>query len=275
MAEFPWLEEARRLLQQRRPFVLATLVEKKGHGPREPGTRAIVLEDGTLLGTIGGGETEQTVVRDAQEVFRTRQARLKTYAFTHEGCGGVVTVFLELFEPDPLLYIFGGGHVGTALAEAMAGTQFDIVVIEPHRKPSLPPGVQWLDQPAEEVLPHLIYDHRYTYLVVTTYSHRIDEAIAREVLDRPFRYLGVIGSESKCKALKIRLKRLGATDAQLARLRCPMGLFKGRRPKEVAISVAAEILQVAREPVPSAEAPDRERVRVGPGEPDDPAKPSA
>ncbi len=250
MPEFAWIREVQRLLALRKPFVLATLVEKKGHGPREPGTRSIILEDGTLLGTIGGGETEQTVVQDALEVLRTRTSTLKRYAFTHEGCGGVVTVFLELFEPDPILYIFGGGHVGTALAEAMAGTQFEVVVIEPHRKPTLPPNVRWLPKSAMEVMPELVFDHRYTYVVVTTYAHQIDEEIARAVLPRPHRYLGVIGSESKCKALKIRLEREGFSPEQLARVRCPMGLFKGRRPKEVGISVAAEILQLAQEPPP-------------------------
>ncbi len=270
MPEFPWLEEAQRLLRERKPFVLATIVEKKGHSPREPGTRAIVLEDGTLLGTIGGGETEQAVARDAMEVFQTRRSLLKTYTFAHGGCGGVITVFLELFEPAPLLYIFGGGHVGRALAEALAGTRFEVVVIEPHARPLDLPGVQWISRGAEEVLPRLLYHPRYTYLVVTTYSHEIDETIAREVLPRPFRYLGIIGSESKCKGLKIRLRRLGATEEQLARIRCPMGLFKGRQPKEVAISVAAEILQVAGEdaaPQAPTAAPDPTGVEIRPPEP--------
>ena len=118
------------LLKQGHTLVVISVTEKHGDGPVEVGKKMIVTDDNQAFGTVGGGALEYQSRELAKTVFETRQSITKTYLL-NEGavvkdvttlpmtCGGKVTLFLEYIGPKESIYIFGGGHVGQALAKIL------------------------------------------------------------------------------------------------------------------------------------------------------------
>jgi xanthine dehydrogenase accessory factor len=142
--------------------------------------------------------------------------------------------------------LFGAGHVGKAVVAALA---------------PLPCSITWIDERADE-FPRSIPENvvkRVTssataevsnlpadsYFLVMTHSHQLDLEICETVLkESGENYLGLIGSATKKKKFEKRLAIRGLSDADIARITCPIGLSElgGKRPAEIAVSVAAEIL---------------------------------
>ncbi len=244
-----WINILNTQIERQRPFVMATIVEKVGGSPREPGTRFFITRDGTL-GTIGGGELEERVKKDGMMCLEKTEGLLKSYNL-REGCAGRVTVFFEYMAPVNHLIIFGGGHVGRALSRVMAQTSFKISVVEEReefsREENFPQGVRILKRDYIKAARELATGADNTFVVSLTYSHEKDESVIAELINKPCRYLGVIGSSKKAAALKAKLKQKGVGDEVIKHIRCPVGLrsIKGRMPKEIAISIAAEILSMA------------------------------
>src|SRR5207249_7253691 len=103
------------------PCALATVVRTAGSTPRKAAARMLVLADGTLVGTIGGGRVEKEVTDAAVALLGEGAAarpKLLRYHLTHElamCCGGEMEVFVEPLVPAPPLLVCGGGHVAHAL----------------------------------------------------------------------------------------------------------------------------------------------------------------
>ncbi len=243
-----WIHVLNKQIESHKSFVMATIVEKIGGSPREPGTRCFITADG-LLGTIGGGELEENVRMDGIECLEKGEGLLKTYTL-QKGCAGKVTVFYEYFAPINQLLIFGGGHVGRALSHVMAQTSFRVSVIEERveyaKQEDFPHGVSILKQDYLEAARQITTDSNNTFIVIATYSHEKDEALLAQLINKPYKYLGVIGSKRKAAALKKKMRQLGVSDTLVEGVRCPIGdpTIKGRLPKEIAISISAQILSL-------------------------------
>jgi xanthine dehydrogenase accessory factor len=251
MAE--WLEALRALEQQGTPAVLVTVLTTSGSTPREAGCKMVVSER-ARQGSIGGGNLEFQSERIARELLADPAAVpvLRDFPLGPElgqCCGGRVRV---LFEPvRPLAWhiaLFGAGHVGQALVRLLA---------------TLPCRVRWIDSrpgalpdacpanvvpvlaatPAEQVagLPG------GASVLVMTHEHQLDFGIAAAALARPdLAFVGLIGSETKRARFTARLARQGFDQAALERLTCPIGVpgAHGKLPAEIAIAVAAQMLQI-------------------------------
>ena len=241
-----------------RRVVMATIVRATGSTPRTLGARMIVRADGSSFGTVGGGAFEAMVVSDANELLA--QARpspaLKRYAFTEKGedalgmaCGGTAEVLLEAGESGARLIVFGAGHVGLALARLAATVGFapELVDDRPEfcdaaREASV--GKVWnCDAAFAAGVPPLDAD---CYVAVVTRCHRTDRLALKQVLSRPSRYVGLIGSRRKKTVIFGELSgEDGVSPDDLARVRCPIGLpIGGETPEEIAVSIVAELLQV-------------------------------
>lgn len=244
-----WHETYAQLNATHEPFVMATLVAVKGSSPREAGSRLFIRRDGTRIGTIGGGTMEEQVVAEAQRLFTEGGTRLLEYSFAESGCGGRVTLFLETVRPERELIIFGGGNVGHALAGVMAATSFAVTLVEPRpetlQRFAPPEGVALIAQAPLEALEALAFSAERTHLLIAGYSHELDEALMLALSKRPFRYLGILGSAAKAKALYRALDEHGVDAATRERIHCPAGMpgVGGKTPQEVAISIAAELLR--------------------------------
>jgi xanthine dehydrogenase accessory factor len=134
------LNEARRLLEKGTRLALCTVIEKKGSGPREAGTKMIVSEDGETYGTIGGGAIERALITACMNALKEHTSRTVTFNTTGEKnagtvetglmCGGEVTVFIDILEPDVRLILIGAGHVALSLAQLADIVGFRMSVID-------------------------------------------------------------------------------------------------------------------------------------------------
>src|SRR5580765_910035 len=130
-------EEIVRLRREGKRGVLATIVHTNGSIPSFESSRMLVREDGSIMGTIGGGCVEAEVWAAAKDVLKLEAPRKMTFNLNNEAsydngliCGGTLEVFVEPILPPPILYIFGGGHVSMALAAAAHTAGFMIGVID-------------------------------------------------------------------------------------------------------------------------------------------------
>jgi len=241
------------LAAEGRPFVLATVIESAGSTPQKPGSKMVVLGDGSLRGTVGGGAIEHQIIQAALALLEApEQTRVIETHLTHElgmCCGGRMKVFLEKHGAPVRLTVFGAGHVAKELATLAHKVGFRVTVVD--ARPEWASAERF---PGCEVLLRDPADHARAvpggpqeYFCVTTHDHPLDQAVVEALLNKPSAYLGVIGSRRKAERFRMRLKAGGAEDAALDRVRSPMGLAIGAlTPEEIAVSIIAELVQVRR-----------------------------
>jgi xanthine dehydrogenase accessory factor len=234
--------------------VLVTVVTARGSAPREAGCKMVVTRD-TQYDTVGGGNLEFTCVETARRLLQgANQPVLRDFPLgpaLGQCCGGHVSVLFEPLRPAlSHVAVFGAGHVGRALVALLAG---------------LPVRVRWIDTRADALAgaPANVEARRTTdparevaalpagsIVLVMTHDHQIDLAIVAAALPRPdLAAIGLIGSETKRARFVRRLTGMGVTQAAVDRLICPIGIpgAGGKLPAEIAISAAAQILQIQQE----------------------------
>jgi xanthine dehydrogenase accessory factor len=156
--------------------------------------------------------------------------------------------FSEPFErPLPAIWIFGAGHVGRALVHVLPSLGYNVTWIdtEPSRFPDLMPSsvTQLVSQNPAEVVRYAPHDARH---LVLTYSHALDLEICHQILSHSFQFAGLIGSATKWARFQKRLAALGHSQAQIARITCPIGQPElGKSPQAIAVGVAAALLKEA------------------------------
>ena len=233
-------------------FVLASVIASRGFTPRKPGAHMLIAETGETAGTIGGGAIEHRVLLEARELLAAGGTTMVKKHLTQElgmCCGGEMAVFLEVIEPAPRLLLFGAGYIARPLAALAAGCGFEVTVVD--ERPEWAASERFPDacvvcRAPEDHLRELV-TRAGDYAVVATHDHAIDQRLVQELLRRPLRFLGMIGSVPKQRKFALRLRARGFSDEQIARLRTPLGVSIGAEtPEEIAISAMAEIIAVRR-----------------------------
>ncbi len=158
-------------------------------------------------------------------------------------------------EAPAKLLIAGAGHVGAALARLAVGLDFDVSVIDDRGEfasaDRLPPPIRPVVGDIERTLREWPIDAG-TFIVIVTRGHNHDEAALHAVIDSPARYIGMIGSRRKVKLIFDDLAAAGVDRAKLERVRSPIGLkIGGVTVPEIAVSIAAELIQVRRAAPPT------------------------
>ena len=333
--------------------VLATIIRLTGSGPRGAGTKFLILEDGSDIGTIGGGLLEARVLAAAKKVFSVcAPMRLslnlmgKDVAETDMICGGDVEIFLEPLLPenqdqiqgfrkildiqkrggagllvtvvtpdrwqknivprlfllpgaepignlagmkavaqeiaknmplwlkqreprlvfsrddlggsvelfaepilaDPILYIFGGGHVSAQIIPLASRVGFKVEVIDDRPEfadpAKFPEAAKVYQYPFEGVLGKIPVNES-SYLVIVTRGHIHDKTVLEQCLRTEAKYIGMIGSRRKKAMIYEKLLEEGFTKSDLDRVHAPIGLDIGAEaPEEIAVSIVAELIQV-------------------------------
>jgi xanthine dehydrogenase accessory factor len=246
-------ERLAQLVKQRTPAVLVTVVDARGSTPRKAGARMLVMADGTLEGTVGGGAVEHQARALCVEVLRTRQPRFVEVALGAElgmCCGGTMRLYLEPLLTDTPLVLLGGGHVAQACAQLMVGLGFSVHVAdgrEGYATPErFPAALQHLDGVEPRDLDALPFGPD-AFVLVATHDHQLDQRLVEACLRRPARWLGMVGSQRKALKTRQRCLARGFQLADLERLVCPVGLALGAQtPAEIALSIASEAVAVVR-----------------------------
>ncbi len=237
------------LLSQGKPFVLCLVTASSGSTPRKEGARMLVLEDGTIIGTIGGGSIELKASADARGMLANGKPGNKKYQLDDDlqmHCGGSMEVYFEPFYPHNKLYIFGAGHVGREVGRYAAELDFKVVFID-HR-----PDIykEFECGYAECKVNHYLESLQYIeftdrdFVVITTPKHEYDESLLEHLAKKQLAYLGMIGSKRKvAEARKRLLNEKALTEAQLDFVDMPIGIpFNAQTPKEIAISIVAKLI---------------------------------
>ena len=235
---------------------LATIVHTNGSIPSYESSRMLVREDGSIVGTIGGGCVEADVWAAAKEVMAQESPRKMTFQLNNEAsydngliCGGTLEVFVEPILPQPVAYIFGGGHISMALAKSASAAGFGIVVIDDREQFANAerfPMAQELYTSYEEAFARLS-PNAASYLVIVTRGHRDDMRVLAWAVRTQARYVGMIGSKRKVISVYQALEKEGYAAEEFASVYAPMGLELGAlSPEEIAISITAELVAVRR-----------------------------
>src|SRR5215475_1767994 len=181
--EMDLFEEIVKMRRAGQRGALATIVHTNGSIPSYESSRMLVREDGSLLGTIGGGCVEAEVWAAAKEVMEKEAPRKMVFNLNNEAtydngliCGGTVEIFVEPILPQPMLYLFGGGHVSMAVAKAASAAGFAIGVIddrETFANPQRFPAANEVFTSYEDAFAK-IQPNASTYLVIVTRGHKED-----------------------------------------------------------------------------------------------------
>jgi xanthine dehydrogenase accessory factor len=158
--------------------------------------------------------------------------------------------FFEPYLPAPMLFIFGGGHVGGQVCRLAAHVGFRVVMVDdrpqfanPRRHPD---AAQWVVAPMEEAFAQLPIDGQ-SYVIAATRGHQHDEAVIEQAIRTPARYVGMLGSERKKLLMWRRIEARGGSRERLDQVYAPVGLNIGAdTPEEIAVSVVAELVRVRR-----------------------------
>ncbi len=166
-----------------------------------------------------------------------------------EESGG--SCFVETLKPAPRLYVLGCGHVGAALVPLAAGIGFTVTAIDDrieYASPEKLPSAHTVLCDDLVQIARTLPTSDDTYWVIVTRGHRNDGRVLSEVLKRPFGFVGMIGSRRKVRLVKEGLRTEKVCDeATLERLHAPIGLdIGGVTPQEIALSIAAQLVQVRR-----------------------------
>lgn len=160
---------------------------------------------------------------------------------------GKTEFFVEIYVKNPQLIIFGGGHVSQPVAKIGKMLGFHVTVMDDREDfvtPERFPDADRLITGSYDEIPEKIPVYENAYYVIVTRGHLGDSACARQILKRPYTYLGMIGSRNKVKLTREKLLEEGFLEKQLNDIHAPIGLpIGGNMPAEVAVSIAAQIVQ--------------------------------
>jgi xanthine dehydrogenase accessory factor len=225
------------------PVAVATVVR-----PLErAGAKMLVFLDGGGEGSLGDQELDERVRADAAALLRNGVTELRTYPSgeTDER----IEVFVESYAPLPRLLIMGSVHAAPALCALAARVGYRVTVIDARatyttreRFPDAAEIIVAWPHRALEQLPPL---DASTYVAVLTHDPKFEEPLLPLLLRSEARYVGLIGSRRTQVQRREMLRRVGVTEAELARLRGPIGLDIGAvTPEEIAIAILAEMAAV-------------------------------
>lgn len=255
-----WITACDRLTRDNQPFVLVTILEVRGSSPRDSGTKMVVSKS-EIFDTIGGGKLEYEVIEHARNLLKKGRKTIQSDRFNlskdlGQCCGGQVSILFEYITHSPFeIVLFGGGHVGKALARILARLPYKTHWID-SRENVVSEINQSTDQFATPIklMTNPDFDVENcpassVYLIMT-HSHDLDFQLSEAVISRSdSAFCGLIGSKSKSASFKKRLKRKGFSNQEIDQLICPIGLngITGKSPDEIAVSVSAQVMQTISE----------------------------
>lgn len=253
--------------------VLVQVAETRGSAPREADAWMVVWPD-ALSGTIGGGTLEFDAAALARAMLQAHggapaQGEVRRFALgpsLGQCCGGIVMLRFERIGAADApalrrrlqarltpLALFGGGHVGLALVRVLATLPYAVHWIDSRDEvfpPTLPAQVQTeFSDPVQAAVHELPAGSR---VLIMSFSHAEDLDIVIACLERlrardDLPYIGLIGSKTKWATFRHRLSARGFSEAEQARITCPIGIagISGKEPEVIAVATAAQLLQLA------------------------------
>jgi len=250
-------EEIVSLRRQGRRGALATIVNVRGSIPSFQTAKMLVRDDGSIVGTVGGGCVEADVWQAAREVMEQEKPRSLTFNLNQNPrydtglvCGGTLEIYVEPILPVPLICLFGAGHVAYNVYRVARTAGFDVVVVDDRESYAnaerFPEAREVIAEDFEKALAR-ITPNGNTYIVIVTRGHRDDMRVLRWAVQTEARYIGMIGSKRKVLTIFRELQNEGLAPELFERVMAPVGLEIGAvTPEEIAVSIVAELIACKR-----------------------------
>lgn len=251
------MDEMARLRSNGESFALATVVRTQDATSAKAGAKALVYQDGRILGWIGGGCVQGALRKAAESVLAGADAHLirvrpkdqvvapvdvDGVELHKSACpsGGTVEIFVEAMLPPPQLILLGASPVAVAVAELARRLGFSVTLVAPEEQQA---QVREADRRLTSYdLSDLSFSES-SFLVVATQGKRDREALSA-ALRSPAGYVAFVGSGKKAEVLTAQLIEQGLTQQEVTRLKAPAGLDIGAiGPEEIALSILAEITE--------------------------------
>ena len=250
-------EQIVELRRQGRRGAVATIVNVRGSIPSFKTAKMLVRDDGSIVGTIGGGCVEADVWQAAREVMESEKPRTLKFDLNQDPkydtglvCGGTLEIFVEPVLPPALLYIFGAGHVAINVCRTAASAGFEVIVSDDRSSYATAerfPTAREVhaldfDQVTEKLDPN-----ESSYIVIVTRGHRDDMRLLRWAVQTRARYIGMIGSKRKVIGIYKTLLEEGLPAQLFDRVHAPIGIDIGAvTPEEIAVAITAELIAIRR-----------------------------
>ena len=243
--------------------MLVTVIEVRGHAPRDAGAKMVVSRDRSW-GSVGGGNLEATAIARSRELIESgscepeiRELQLNPHARTEHGrqcCGGVVRLLLEPLAVPPVVALFGIGHVGYELARILSRMPIQLLLVD-SRAEQLDRVrlADVIDGSADVSIHHTLLGEQVleqlpsaAHVVIMTHDHAEDFALCDAALrlPQPLGGIGLIGSSAKWTRFQAQLAAAGHSPEAIGRITCPIGQpgITGKAPAMIAVAVASALL---------------------------------
>lgn len=233
-------------IKNNQSVALVTLIESQGATPRKAGTIMGVFEEG-IIGTVGGGLIELKVIELAKECIKNQENKYFEFDLNGNGknsiemsCGGSVKGFIKFLKPNDRVVIIGAGHIGRNLKSLLNNSSFDVVVFDDREEENRDGVVVGNFETLIKELP----ENKDTYFVVVTKGHKSDFVALKNILNKEYKYIGMVGSKKKVLEVRGQLLEEGYKIPE-DKFFAPIGLdFSNGTPYEIAVEILAEILSV-------------------------------
>ncbi len=245
-----WIELLNDFKKKNQPVALVTVTKVLGSAPCKVTSKMIVTKQRELFGTIGGGKLEFLVIDEAIKAILENKIKELSYTLGpdfEQCCGGKVELIIEPMNQSPELFVFGAGHIGIELCTILKDTPFNITLLDTRRNwkntITIDKSISYSDIDFDLYKSYINWGEN-CYVVIMTHDHKLDFEITALALSEKTKYLGLIGSKTKKNKFHHKLiNELGFKDG-ISPVHCPIGInIGGNTPKEIAISVAAELLK--------------------------------
>lgn len=232
------------------PFALCTVIFTQGSVPRHSGSKMLVMQNGSMLFSVGGGKIDLVVKEHALDVLKSNASTIVTLDNDRVQLpeGGLLKVFIEPVLPVYKLIIFGCGHVAQALASLAMKFDFAVEIID--SRDFLMERID-INGLKKNCTTPLDFAEQYTgnisdYIVIAGHDHNMDMQILSILLSKPHAYLGMIGSIKKVEATTDYLLASGKyTLDKILTVNMPIGLkMYCETPHEIALSIVAKLVDV-------------------------------
>ena len=236
-------------LAEGRPLAIVSVMTKGDQAIGQ--TKLLVDGDGKVVGgTLGDVALDELSVRHAVSLMADDRKEI-VVAEADELPLGNVRLLFEISRPPLELIVCGGGHVGQAVARAGRFLDFNVTVIDDRAE--FAARDKFPDEQIRLIADDFVVALQSlkitpaSHIVIVTRGHRHDEICLQEVIAKPARYIGMIGSRRRTTTIRERLKREGVAPELLRRVHAPIGLDIGAlTPEEIAVAILAEIVLVRR-----------------------------
>jgi xanthine dehydrogenase accessory factor len=210
------------------------------------GHRMAFNRSGILAGSLTGKDLNELVAARAIALFDNPDPLL----LTGEESGGQRSFLVDYLHPEPVLVVFGGGHIGRPLAHLGALTGFRVVIVDDRPEFAAPerfPDAEWTFCGDYGEMFDKIGIGPSHYLVSVTRCHTTDRLVIKKAAVSDAAYIGMIGSRRKVSLLWKELQEEGITREQLERVHAPVGIsIEAETPAEIAVSIIAQIISCRR-----------------------------